>query len=125
MKKTPSFSFLSVHFIMPFLMILGGLIFSEQACADEAKKPSLNQLYHSSNLPRTHIDYSMFHFVPHGDKTIPQPDQSRLLFQKPTGAPDGYGERRGTTIFYYDASGKAVRIQKLTEEEINILNRPY
>lgn len=108
-----------------FLMILSTIAFAHKTQAEPDKKPNLNQLYRTSNLPRAHLDFSMFHFVPKGDKIIEQPDQARLIFQTPTGAPDGYGQRRGTSIFYYDASGKAIRIQHLTDEEIERLNHPY
>lgn len=95
------------------------------AFTGENKKPNLDQLYKNSNLPRTHADFSMFHFVPRGDITIEQPDQARLLFRTPDGVPDGYAERRGAAVFYYDRTGKAVRVQRLTPEEIDRLNRAY
>lgn len=76
-----------------------------------------------SSLPRMHADYSMFHFVPRGDEVTVQPERNRLLFRKKSGQPDGYAERRGGAIVYYDASGKAVRIQRLTDEELDRMNQ--
>lgn len=76
-----------------------------------------------SNLPRVHADYSMFHFVPRGDEVTIQPERGRLLFRKKSGVPDGYAERRGAAIVYYDSTGKAVRIQRLTPEELDRMNQ--
>ncbi|MCX5620405.1 hypothetical protein [Bombella pollinis] len=72
-----------------------------------------------TSLPRVHADYSMFHFVPRGDEVTIQPEHGRLIFRKKSGVPDGYAERRGAAIVYYDSTGKAVRIQRLTPEELD------
>jgi hypothetical protein len=48
---------------------------------------------------------------------IEQPDAFRLLFQTKDGQPDGYAERRGTSVFYYDRYGKLRQIQPLPEDE--------
>ncbi|MCX5616939.1 hypothetical protein NQF87_08150 [Bombella sp. TMW 2.2559] len=77
----------------------------------------------ASSLPRMHADYSMFHFVPRGDEVTVQPEHDRLLFRKKSGQPDGYGERRGGAIVYYDASGRPVRIQRLTQEEMDRMDQ--
>lgn len=77
----------------------------------------------TSSLPRMHADYSMFHFVPRGDEVTVQPERNRLLFRKKSGQPDGYAERRGAAIVYYDASGKPIRIQRLTPEELDRMNQ--
>lgn len=49
-------------------------------------------------------------FIPKGDRVKEQPDVNRLLFWTPTGEPDGYAEKRGTAVLYYDRTGKAVRV---------------
>ncbi|MXV43610.1 hypothetical protein GS501_00765 [Saccharibacter sp. 17.LH.SD] len=90
---------------------------------DEPNKLTMHQVYRSSSLPHTAADFSMFHFVPRGDKMVTEPEHGRLLFQTPDGRPDGYGERRGTAIVYYDRTGKAVRVQHLTQDEIDRLNQ--
>ena len=76
-----------------------------------------------SSLPRMHADYSMFHFVPRGDEVTVQPEHDRLLFRKKSGQPDGYAERRGAAVVYYDASGKPIRIQRLTPDELDWMNQ--
>ncbi|MDF7673400.1 hypothetical protein PT277_00740 [Acetobacteraceae bacterium ESL0709] len=83
---------------------------------DIKHKPTLDQLYRSSGITHKYVDFSMFHYVPKGDQVKEEPDKQRLLFRKPGGLPDGYAERKGEVIFYYDASGKLIRIQKLAED---------
>lgn len=87
--------------------------------AEAKKAPSLHQLYKSSSLPRTYADFSMFHFVPRGAKIVEQPERGRLIFRdKVTGQPDGYAELKGDAVLYFDATGKPIRLQHLTAEEM-------
>ncbi|UMM64214.1 hypothetical protein [Aristophania vespae] len=83
---------------------------------DVKKKPTLDQLYRSSQLVHKYADFSMFHYVPKGDDVVEQPERSRLLFRTKHGSPDGYAERKGEVIFYYNAAGKLIRVQKLSGE---------
>ena len=71
---------------------------------------SMHQLSKRPPLPRLHMDYSQYRYIPQGDKIKEQPDVNRLLFWTPTGEPDGYAEKRGTAILYYDRTGKAIRV---------------
>ncbi len=100
---------------------LGVVLFSGVAVAP-AMADGLNDVVRSpmprSALPHNHADYSMFHYVPRGDVMVPQPERGRLFFRTKDGRPDGYAEHRGGAVFYYDASGKAVRVQRLTDEEL-------
>lgn len=84
---------------------------------DEAKAPSMHQLATRPPVPSAHKDFSQFHFRPAGDRVVEQSDANRLLFWTPQGTPDGYAERRGNAIFYYDRTGKPVRVQELPAEE--------
>ncbi|AQS91418.1 hypothetical protein [Gluconobacter albidus] len=88
-----------------------------QDADDGPKKPSMHDLYHNSSLPKSHADFSRYRYRPAGDKVIEQPDAFRLLFQTKDGQPDGYAERRGTSVFYYDRYGKLRQIQPLPEDE--------
>lgn len=83
---------------------------------DGPKKPSMHDLYRNSSLPKSHADFSHYRYRPPGDKVIEQPDAFRLLFQTKEGQPDGYAERRGTSVFYYDRYGKLQQIQPLPED---------
>ncbi|CDG33541.1 MULTISPECIES: hypothetical protein [Acetobacteraceae] len=103
-------------------MMLMGVAGLAPAQADEADSV-VRKPMPGSSLPRVHADYSMFHFVPRGDEVTVQPERNRLLFRKKSGQPDGYGERRGAAIVYYDSSGKPVRIQRLTPEELDRMNQ--
>ncbi|QDH13461.1 hypothetical protein E3E12_03755 [Formicincola oecophyllae] len=89
--------------------------------ADPSKGPTLNQLYKHSKLPHHYVDFSMFHYVPRGDRITVQPERDRLVFNKKTGEPDGYAERRGDAVIYYNPAGKAIRVQRLTPEEMDRL----
>lgn len=55
----------------------------------------------------------MFKFRPRGDKVIEQPDANRILFKRPDGTPDGYAQRRGNAVIYYDRFGKVSHVQTL------------
>lgn len=93
------------------------------AQADDESNPVVRKPMPTSSLPRMHADYSTFHFVPRGDEVTVQPERDRLLFRKKSGQPDGYAERRGGAVVYYDAAGKPVRIQRLTPEELDRMNQ--
>nr|WP_241503253.1 hypothetical protein [Komagataeibacter melaceti] len=71
---------------------------------------SMHQLSKKPPLPRLHMDYGQYRYIPEGDKIKEQPDMNRLLFWTKGGEPDGYAERRGSAILYYDRTGKAVRV---------------
>ncbi|MBA5726301.1 hypothetical protein [Bombella favorum] len=103
-------------------MLLVGVVGLAPAQADDVNTIVRKPMPRSS-LPRVHADYSMFHFVPRGDEVTVQPERDRLLFRKKSGQPDGYAERRGAAIVYYDASGKPIRIQHLTPEELDRMNQ--
>lgn len=79
----------------------------------DKKKPNMHQLARSSALQKAEADFSMFKYRPPGDKIIEQPDANRLLFKNPDGAPDGYAQRRGNAIIYYDRTGKVSHVQNL------------
>lgn len=83
---------------------------------DGPKGPSLHDLAKSTTLRKAHADFSRYRYCPPGDKIIEQPDAARLLFRTPDGQPDGYAERRGSAIVYYDRAGKAIRVQPFDEE---------
>lgn len=105
-----------LSFFSFLLMSLPCLADSAPTFGDIKKKPSLDQLYRSSGIVHKYADFSMFHYVPKGDDVKEQPERSRLLFRKKGGLPDGYAERKGDVIFYYNAAGQLVRIQKLSED---------
>ncbi|KXV63588.1 hypothetical protein AD949_07040 [Acetobacter orleanensis] len=83
------------------------------------KAPDMHHLASKPPLPRAHKDFSKFRYRPAGDKVLEQADANRLLFWTPDGKPDGYAERRGSSIIYYDAQGKAIRVQRLEASEMN------
>ncbi|MCX2562628.1 hypothetical protein [Acetobacter thailandicus] len=85
---------------------------------DVHKAPSMHSLAAKPPLPRAHKDFSKFRYTPPGDKIVEQAAANRLLFWTKDGKPDGYAQRRGNSIIYYDAQGKAVRVQRLTEAEL-------
>lgn len=95
-----------------------------RAWSADDKKPQLttHQLFKSSHLPHAKSDFSMFHFVPRGDKMMTEPEHGRLLFRTKDGQPDGFAERRGGAIVYYSPQGKAIRVQRLTSDELERLN---
>jgi hypothetical protein len=80
---------------------------------DAPKTPSMHQLAKNPSMPSMHGDFSQFHYRPAGDRIIEQTDANRLLFWTQDGKPDGYAERRGNAILYYDRTGKAVRVQEM------------
>ena len=71
---------------------------------------TMHQLSKKPPLPTLHMDYSQYRYIPRGDRIKEQPDLNRLLFWTPTGEPDGYAEKRGTAVLYYDRTGKAIRV---------------
>ncbi|WP_025885553.1 hypothetical protein [Asaia prunellae] len=101
------------------VMLAGGIVPLGQACAqdddDSKKKPDMHQLARSSALPKAEADFSMFKFRPRGDKVIEQPDANRILFKRPDGTPDGYAQRRGNAVIYYDRFGKVSHVQSLDD----------
>ena len=82
------------------------------------KGPDMHKLAAKPPLPRAHKDFSKFRYVPQGDKIKEQADANRLFFWTPDGKPDGYAQRRGSNIIYYDAQGKAIRVQRLQPGEL-------
>ncbi|WP_035773675.1 hypothetical protein [Asaia astilbis] len=98
---------------------MGALIAPGVALAQDddegKKKPDMHQLAKSSALPKAEADFSMFKYRPRGDKVIEQPDANRILFKRPDGTPDGYAQRRGNAVIYYDRSGKVSHVQPLED----------
>lgn len=94
---------------------------AQEADGDEEghKGPDMHKLAAKPPLPRAHKDFSKFRYVPEGDKVKEQADSNRLLFWTATGQPDGYAQRRGDSIIYYDAQGKAIRVQRLQPGELD------
>ncbi|ACI50321.1 conserved hypothetical protein [Gluconacetobacter diazotrophicus PA1 5] len=81
---------------------------------EEAHKTmSLHQLAKRPPIPTAHKDFSQYRYRPAGDKIVEQSDADRLMFWTQDGTPDGYAERRGNAILYYDRTGKAVRVQEM------------
>lgn len=95
--------------------LLGG---GEDDDSDAHRASSMHNLAGKLPLPRARKDFSKYHFTPPGDKIIEQPDTNRLLFWTKDGQPDGYAQRRGSSVIYYNAQGQAVRVQRLTAEEM-------
>ncbi|WP_230975851.1 hypothetical protein [Acetobacter garciniae] len=69
-------------------------------------------------LPRAQRDFAKYKFRPPGDKVMEQPENNRLLFWTQDGKPDGYAQRRGSSVIYYNAQGQATQIQHLTAAEM-------
>ncbi|WP_245539134.1 hypothetical protein [Saccharibacter floricola] len=109
------------HALLGGIAVLSTIGAAWAADDDQHKQPSMHQLYRSSSLPHAAADFSMFHFVPRGDKMVEEPEHGRLLFRTKGGEPDGFAERRGGAIVYYDRRGKAARVQRLTPDEIDRL----
>jgi len=84
-----------------------------QADDDGPKKPSMHSLATNSEVPKAFKDFSEFRYRPAGDRVVEQPEANRLMFWTKTGEPDGYAQQRGNSIFYYDRTGRAVRVQPL------------
>lgn len=107
-------------------LLSGAIILSSAGAAwadEDEHKLSMHQVYRSSSLPHAAADFSMFHFVPRGDKMVEEPEHGRLLFRTKGGQPDGFAERRGAAVVYYNRMGKAVRVQHLTEDELARMNQ--
>ena len=74
------------------------------------RQSTMHQLSKRPPLPRLHMDYGQYRYIPKGDVIKEQPDLNRLLFWTKSGEPDGYAEKRGNAVLYYDRTGKAVRV---------------
>ncbi|MFT8890327.1 MAG: hypothetical protein ABF888_00670 [Acetobacter papayae] len=85
---------------------------------DGHSRPDMHKLAGKPPLPRAHKDFSKYKFTPPGDKVVEQADANRLLFWTPDGRPDGYAQRRGSSVIYYNAQGVAVRVQRLSAAEM-------
>ncbi|WP_370265321.1 hypothetical protein [Asaia sp. W19] len=94
-------------------VVMTPVLASAQDDDDSKKKPDMHQLARSSALPKAEADFSMFKYRPPGDKVIEQPDANRILFKRPDGTPDGYAQRRGDAVIYYDRYGKVSHVQPL------------
>lgn len=90
----------------------------KEADPDTPNPAAMRRLASKPPLPRAHKDFSKYRFCPPGDKIKEQPDSNRLLFWTQDGKPDGYAQRRGSSIIYYNAQGQAIRVQRLTAEEL-------
>lgn len=49
---------------------------------------SMHQLSKKPPLPRLHMDYGQYRYIPAGDRIKEQPDMNRLLFWTTSGEPD-------------------------------------
>lgn len=101
---------------IPSAMAEGGL--GDDDDAETHRPADMHNLATKPPLPRAHKDFSKYRYKPEGDKVQEQPDANRLLFWTQDGKPDGYAQRRGSSIIYYNAQGQAIRIQHLTPEEM-------
>ncbi|WP_087635999.1 hypothetical protein [Acetobacter ascendens] len=101
---------------MPSAMAEEGL--GDDDDAETHRPADMHKLATKPPLPRAHKDFSKYRYKPEGDKVQEQPDANRLLFWTQDGKPDGYAQRRGSSIIYYNAQGQAIRIQHLTPEEM-------
>ena len=86
--------------------------------SDAHRASSMHNLAGKLPLPRARKDFSKYHFTPPGDRVVEQPETNRLLFWTKDGQPDGYAQRRGSSVIYYNAQGQAVRVQRLTAQEM-------
>lgn len=86
--------------------------------SDAHRASSMHNLAGKLPLPRARKDFSKYHFTPPGDRVVEQPDTNRLLFWTKDGQPDGYAQRRGSSVIYYNAQGQAIRVQRLTPQEL-------
>jgi len=98
---------------------LGVAVPEARAGDDEPKTVTTHQLAQASSLPKAHKDFSRFLYRPAGDKVVEQADANRLLFRTRDGVPDGYAERRGNAVVYYDRAGHATRVQPLPEDAVS------
>ena len=96
-------------------VVMTPMLAAAQDDDDGKKKPDMHQLARSSALPKAEADFSMFKYRPAGDKVTEQPDANRILFKRPDGTPDGYAQRRGNAIIYYDRYGKVSHVQPLDD----------
>ncbi|NHN91379.1 hypothetical protein [Acetobacter sicerae] len=89
-----------------------------QGAPDDEKPsaPDMHALASRFNATRVKKDYSYIHRPP-GDKVVEQPDIDRLMFWTKDGQPDGYAQRRGDSVIYYNPGGQAVRVQRLAPGE--------
>ena len=110
-------SFCIIAFFMSTTNVFAKGLF-DKSDADVINPALMHRLAEKPPLPRAHKDFSQYRFCPPGDKLQEQADSNRLLFWTPDGRPDGYAQRRGGSIIYYNAQGKAIRVQHLTSSEI-------
>ncbi len=83
---------------------------------DEKTGPDMHAMASKFNSTRVRKDYSYIS-RPAGDRVQEQPDMDRLLFWTKDGKPDGYAQRRGDSVIYYDSSGHPERVQHLAPGE--------
>lgn len=79
---------------------------------DDKSGPDMHAMASRINATRVRKDYSYIS-RPAGDRIQEQPDLDRLLFWSKDGKPDGYAQRRGDSVIYYDSAGRASRVQHL------------
>lgn len=104
---------------LPVLTVTPALADDDDDGGEECHKgPDMHHLAAKPPLPRAHKDFSKFRYRPAGDKVQEQADANRLLFWTQDGKPDGYAERRGSSIIYYNAQGQATRVQRLEASEL-------
>nr|WP_298796323.1 hypothetical protein [uncultured Acetobacter sp.] len=104
---------------LPVLTVSPALADDDDEGGEESHKgPDMHHLAAKPPLPRAHKDFSKFRYRPEGDKVQEQAEANRLLFWTQDGRPDGYAERRGSSIIYYNAQGQAIRVQRLEASEL-------
>lgn len=84
---------------------------------DKDSAADMHALAQKFSTARVKKDYSYIRYRPPGDRIVEQPETDRLLFWTRDGQPDGYAQRRGSSVIYYDAAGRAVRVQRLAPGE--------
>ncbi|MDG6094236.1 hypothetical protein LOC54_03760 [Acetobacter sp. AN02] len=86
---------------------------------DGPKKPDMHEMAAHPGFTKVHKDFSAYRYRPAGDIVKEQPDTDRLMFWTKEGQPDGYAQRRGDSIIYYNAAGNAIRVQRLQPGELD------
>lgn len=122
MRHFKQFSFIHGFFLSSVFLFTPFSAWSADKLNPEEKSDSqvFSEMRTLSKLPvpPAHKDFSIFRFRPAGDKAVEQSDRNRLMFWTKDGRPDGYAQRRGGAIIYYNAQGNATKVQKLTQEEM-------
>ncbi|MFT8675803.1 MAG: hypothetical protein ABF990_06190 [Acetobacter sp.] len=101
------------------VMVSGPALADDDSDGEGMHTPAqMRKLADKPPLPRAQRDFAKYRFRPKGDKVMEQPENNRLLFWTQDGRPDGYAQRRGNSVIYYNAQGQATQIQRLTPAEM-------